>query len=175
MHDDDAWIAQCAVAVITTTEGGKPMEAIERVFALQRVDVFVDTPSRYLARIALLAREVDADTGAVLLRGSDAADAMYVVLDGELRAEHHQKGTRPVMPGESIGSLAVFDDGPAGVDVRATRASRLLRLTRRDLRDLLHDHPDLAVSLLLGMATRLRTIIDAPSATTVPGPVPACV
>jgi AAA family ATP:ADP antiporter len=174
-HDDDVWIAQCAVAVINTTEGGKPMQAIERVFALQRVDVFVDTPSRYLARIALLAREVDADSGAVLLRDSDAADAMYVVLDGELRAEHHQKGTRPVMPGESVGSLAVFDDGPARVDVRATRASRLLRLSRRDLRDLLHDHPDLAVSLLLGMATRLRTIIEAPSAVAVPGATPACV
>ena len=38
----------------------------------------------------------------------------------------------------------------------------LLRLSRRDLRDLLHDHPDLAVSLLLGMATRLRTIVEAP-------------
>jgi AAA family ATP:ADP antiporter len=174
-YDEDAWIAQCAVAVITTTEGGKPMEAIERVFALQRVDVFADTPSRYLARIALLAREVDADTGAVLLRGSEAADAMYVVLDGELRAEHHHRGMRPIMPGESVGSLAVFDDGPARVDVRATRASRLLRLSRRDLRDLLHDHPDLAVSLLLGMATRLRTIVEAPSALTVPGSAQACV
>jgi CRP-like cAMP-binding protein len=161
--------------VITTTEGGKPMEAIERVFALQRVDVFADTPSRYLARIALLAREVDADPGAVLLRSSEAADAMYVVLDGELRAEHHHLGTRPVMPGESVGSLAVFDDGPARVDVRAMGSSRLLRLSRRDLRDLLHDHPDLAVSLLLGMATRLRTIVEAPSALTVPGSAQACV
>jgi CRP-like cAMP-binding protein len=46
------------------------------------------------------------------------------------------------------------------VDVRAVRKSRLLRLTRRDLRDLLQDYPDLAVSLLRGMATRLRWLVE---------------
>ena len=39
--------------------------------------------------------------------------------------------------------------------------SRLLRLTKRDLHDdLLHDYPDLAVSLLHGMATRLRGMVS---------------
>ena len=136
------------------------MEVIERVFLLQRVDVFADTPSHHLARIALLAKEVEADGGAVLLQASEKADAMYVVIDGELSAERPGRFLRSVGPGEAVGALAILDDSPIGVDVRAVRTSRLLRLTRRDLRDLLQDYPDLAVSLLRGMATRLRWLVE---------------
>ena len=127
------------------------MEVIERVFLLQRVDVFSDTPSHHVARIALLAKEVEADAGALLLRGTEKADAMYVVIDGELRGERPGRSTRSVGAGEAVGALAILDDAPIGLDVRVVRKSRLLRLTRRDFRDLLQDHPDLAVSLLRGM------------------------
>ena len=135
------------------------MQVIERVFLLQRVDVFTDMPSHHLARIALLAREVEAQAGAVLLHAADVADAMYVVVEGELRAEHDDM-SRPIEEGEGVGALALLDDEPIGVDVRAVRPTRLLRLTRHDLADLLHDHPDLAVSLLRGVAARLRALVE---------------
>ena len=148
------------------------MEVIERVFLLQRVEVFSDTPSHHLARIALLAKEVEADAGALLLRGTEKADAMYVVIDGELRGERPGRSTRPVGSGEAVGALAILDDAPIGLDVRVVRKSRLLRLTRRDLRDLLHDHPDLAVSLLRGMAARLRWLVELAVRDAVPEPRP---
>jgi len=157
--DEDPWVAQCA-AYLETGGGGEAMEVIERVFLLQRVEVFSDTASHHLARIALLAQEVEADAGALLLHGTEKADAMYVVIDGELRGERPGRSTRSVGPGEAVGALAILDDAPIGLDVRVVRKSRLLRLTRRDLRDLLHDHPDLAVSLLRGMAARLRWLVE---------------
>ena len=159
-QDDDAWVAQCAAYCDNNGRGSEAMEVIERVFLLQRVDVFADTPSHHLARIGLLAKEVEADAGASLLRGSEKADAMYVVIDGELSADRPGRFSRSVGPGEAVGALAILDDSPVGVDVRAVRRSRLLRLTRRDLRDLLQDYPDLAVSLLRGMATRLRWLVE---------------
>ena len=158
--DDDAWVATCAAYCDNNGQGMEPMEVIERVFLLQRVDVFADTPSHHLARIALLAKEVEADGGAVLLHGTEKADAMYVVIEGELGAERPGRFSRSVGPGEAVGALAILDDSPVGVEVRAVRKSRLLRLTRRDLRDLLQDYPDLAVSLLRGMATRLRWLVE---------------
>ena len=111
--------------------------------------------SQHLARIALVTREVEADDGAVLLHADQPADAMYVVIDGELRASA-RGATKSITAGEAVGALALLDDTPLALDVRAVKNSRLLRLTKRDLHDLLHDHPDLAVSLLHGMATRLR-------------------
>jgi len=158
-RDEDPWVAQCAT-YLDTGGGPEAMEVIERVFLLQRVEVFSDTPSHHLARIALLAKEVEADAGALLLRGTEKADAMYVVIDGELRGERPGRSTRSVGAGEAVGALAILDDAPIGLDVRVVRKSRLLRLTRRDLRDLLHDHPDLAVSLLRGMAARLRWLVE---------------
>lgn len=137
------------------------MQVIERVFLLQHVDVFTHTPSHHLARIALLAREVEADAGTVLLRATEVADAMYIVVEGELRATRGDRASRSIKAGEAVGALALLDTAPVGLDFRVVRPSHLLRLTRRDLRDLLHDHPDVAVSLLQGVATRLRSLIEA--------------
>jgi hypothetical protein len=170
-RDEDTWVAQCATYV-DIGGGTEAMEVIERVFLLQRVEVFSDTPSHHLARIALLAKEVEADAGALLLRGTEKADALYVVIDGELRGERPGRSTRSVGSGEAVGALAILDDAPIGMDVRVVRKSRLLRLTRRDLRDLLHDHPDLAVSLLRGMAARLRWLVELAVHDVVPDPHP---
>ena len=157
--DDDRWLAQCAAYSENATGGRGTMQVIERVFLLQRVDIFANTPSQHLARIALLTREVEADVGAVLLHADQPADAMYIVIDGELRASFKGSSTA-VVAGEAVGALALLDDMPFALDVRATKVSRLLRLTKRDLDDLLHDYPDLAVSLLHGMAARLRGMVS---------------
>ena len=136
------------------------MEVIDRVFLLQRVDVFANVASHHLAHIALLSREVEADAGAVLLRADETADAMYVVIEGELRVERAGRAPFSVRSGEAIGALAILDDAPVGLEARVVRRSRLLRLTSRALGDLLHDHPDFAESLLRGMATRLRWVLE---------------
>jgi len=154
-NDDDWWVAQCAAYSGNAAGGHETMQIIERVFLLQRVDIFAATASQHLARIALVTREVEVDDGAVLLHADQPADAMYVVIDGELRASA-RGATRSITAGEAVGALALLDDTPLALDVLAVKNSRLLRLTKRDLHDLLHDHPDLAVSLLHGMATRLR-------------------
>jgi CRP-like cAMP-binding protein len=159
-HDEDPWVAQCAIYADRNRRGGESMEVIDRVLLLQRVDVFAEVPSHHLARIALLAREVEADAGAVLLRADEAADAVYIVINGELRVERAGRGAFSVRAGEAVGALAVLDDGTVGLEARVVRRSRLLRLTRRALGDLLHDYPDLAESLLRGMATRLRWLLE---------------
>ena len=157
--DDDRWLAQCAAYSENAAGGQGTMQVIERVFLLQRVDIFANTPSQHLARIALLTQEVEAEEGAVLLHADQPADAMYVVIDGELRASFKGSSTA-VVAGEAVGALALLDDMPFALDVRATKVSRLLRLRKRDLDDLLHDYPDLAVSLLHGMAARLRGMVS---------------
>jgi len=167
-QDEDSWVALCASYADMNRGGGETMEVIDRVFLLQRVDVFANVPSHHLAHIALLSREVEADAGAVLLRADETADAMYVVIDGELRVERAGRAPFFVRSGEAIGALAILDDGPVGLEARVVRGSRLLRLTSRALGDLLHDHPDVAESLLRGMATRLRWVLELSARDTAP-------
>jgi CRP-like cAMP-binding protein len=172
-QDEDEWVALCAKHSDSNPGGKETMEVIDRVFLLQRVDVFADVPSHHLARIALLSRELEADAGAVLLRADEKADAVYIVIDGELSVERPGASSSTIRPGEAIGALAVLDDAPVGVEVRAVRTSRLLCLTRRALHDLLHDHPDLAESLLHGVATRLRWLVEFASRGAAPSSRPA--
>ena len=91
--------------------------------------------------------------------GARTRAGLRPAIDGELRASFKGSSTA-VVAGEAVGALALLDDMPFALDVRATKVSRLLRLTKRDLDDLLHDYPDLAVSLLHGMAARLRGMVS---------------
>ena len=106
------------------------MDDVEKVYLLQRVDVFRGVRSDHLGLLAGIAQVVDAGPGAVLMRDEDIPDALFVIARGEVTA------TVP---------------GPA--------SARLLRITRPALADLLVDSPELTVALLRGMAHRVDTLV----------------
>jgi hypothetical protein len=162
--DEDHWVARCAAAALGN--GARPripdrseeMDLIEKVFLLQKVDLLRDARSSHLAMLASIADEIDVAAGAPLLREGEPTDALYVVLDGEVEL-HGMGGTLAAAAGKAFGTWALIDQAPSVVDARATRPSRLLRITRDDFHDLVGDHPELAIGLLQGLARRVRTLV----------------
>ena len=137
------------------------MEVIDRVFLLQRVDVFANVPSHHLAHIALLSREVEADAGAVLLRADEAADAMYVVINGELRVERVGRAAFSVGAGEAIGALAILDNGPLGLEPPGGPPEPAAAPgVEPSAIPCAEQSPISQESLLRGMATRLRWLLE---------------
>jgi CRP-like cAMP-binding protein len=62
-------------------------------------------------------------------------------------------------PEEAFGTWALIDDDPSPIEAMAVGPTRLLRITRLDLHDLLADHSELALALLQGLARRMRNLV----------------
>ena len=163
-RDADPWVRRCATArtQMHRTEGGNDvMDDLEKVFLLQRVDVFREVRSDHLALLAGVAQEVDAVAGAVLMREEDIPDALYVVARGEVTLRFAADRTMTVKDGGSFGALGLIGERPAMLTatVPGPASVHLLRITRPALADVLVDSPELAVALLRGMVHRVDTLL----------------
>jgi ATP:ADP antiporter, AAA family len=158
-RDGDSWLALLARA-----HGADPpltdgtMELIERVFLLKGVDLLAGAPGAHLALLASIAEEIEVRAETVLIAQGEPTSAMFIVTRGcvSLRGvgDHVSVG-----PEQAFGTWALIDESPSPIEARAAEETRLLRITRHDLHDLLADHSELAVGLLQGLARRMRSIV----------------
>jgi CRP-like cAMP-binding protein len=112
-------------------------------------------------RLARSGRPVDLARGAVLAQAGDAGDSMFVILEGEIEVRTVSPGGREVRlvalgPGAVAGEMAVLDGGGRSADMVASRRTRLWRIGRQALHDMLRDEPDLALALMRELTGRLR-------------------
>jgi len=143
---------------LTGRDQGTDMDLIEKVFLLQNVDLLSGAPSRQLALLASIAREIDADADRVLLRRGEPTDALYVVIRGEVELDGVADQSITVPQGAPFGTWALIDDESSFVEARTKTPCRLLKIQRSDFHDLLVDHPELGLALLKGLARRIRSL-----------------
>lgn len=160
-NDGDSWIARLARAARTPnahTNETDTMELIEKVFLLQRVDLLHGARGSHLALLGSIAEEIEVPEGDVLIAAGEPTAAMYIVTRGAVTlhgvGEHIQLG-----PEQAFGTWALIDENPSPIEAVASEPTRLLRITRLDLHDLIADHSELAVALLQGLARRMRNLV----------------
>ena len=138
---------------------GARMDLIEKVFLLQKIDLLRDARNAHLALLASIAEEVDAQTGAVLIREGEPTDALYVVVDGAVDLIGVEDQRMQAVDGDAFGTWALIDEAPSLVTATVREPTRLLRITRGEFYDLLADHSELALGLLQGLARRVRGLV----------------
>ena len=102
---------------------------------------------------------------AEVVKIGEPGDAMYLVLDGEVRVRLVINGKETTLaalgPGEFFGEIALFDHGPRSADVVANMDSTLLKISAGDFERLAKEAPDLATPFLLAMGKTLTQRIRA--------------
>lgn len=129
---------------------------VEKVLFLKSIDLFSQIPSEDLARVALIAAEVEFEPGATLMTEGEMGDSMYLVLEGEVEVV---KGHTPVAtlgPRECVGEMAILDSDPRSATVRARGFTRALMVEREDFYDLLDERLDIARGVIKVLCRRLR-------------------
>lgn len=105
---------------------------------------------------------LDLRSGQTLIAEGDMADALYVVLDGELdvtkRAGRSEIPLARVGPGSLQGELAALEGGRRLATVRAATPAEVLRIPITAVRDLLVAGPDVALSIIRTAVGRMRAM-----------------
>ena len=106
--------------------------------------------------------EIRLKAGETLIRDGDPADFFYVMLEGELRVTKYYGDQEillgEVVPGEFFAEIEILLDIQNWVLIRAVADSRLFRLPRAGLWDLLRCSPTVAREIMRTLATRLRNV-----------------
>lgn len=127
-----------------------------KVERLSQVQLFSACSKRDLARIAVLAEEIEVPAGRVLMRQGDPGREAFVIADG--RAKATIRGKRSVMmgPGECFGEMALLHSAPRSATVTAESDMQLLVLGSREFSALIEDVPAVGRKVLAALADRVR-------------------
>jgi CRP/FNR family cyclic AMP-dependent transcriptional regulator len=133
--------------------------------SMARNPVFAVLPESRRRQLAASGTAIRLDPGAALFRVGDEAEAVYVILAGEVEVAVAGEDGRDVWlakigAGSLVGEMGVLDGGSRSADVRAGSRAELWRIGRRAVMDVLREEPSSSLALLAMMTQRLR-IADA--------------
>jgi CRP-like cAMP-binding protein len=129
---------------------------LERARALRGAALFAPLRPEELLSVAEICGEMRLAPGERLCSEGDTGDELYVLVEGRLRVERGGRILADLGAGECAGELAALDREPRSATITAITESRLVRLERDDLLDLLGDHPELVRALAGVLAERIR-------------------
>src|SRR5579863_2185763 len=126
---------------------------------LLRVPAFVDLPDDQIAWFIDHAEELRIKAGETYFREGDAADAMFVVLEGQIQVRGELGGETAVFalkPGDVTGVLPFSRMKQFPVSARAVTDARVMRFPASLFPELIQKMPELTQRLVGLMSDRIR-------------------
>jgi signal transduction histidine kinase len=126
---------------------------------LQRIPVFVDLPEDQLEWFIGQAEELNFKAGATLITPSEPADAMFVLVEGQLQARGDLGGETVIITveaGQVTGRLPFSRMKTFTFGARALTDCRILRYPESKFHDLVQKMPELTQRLVGMMTDRVR-------------------
>ncbi|KAK4193864.1 lysophospholipase NTE1 [Podospora australis] len=109
------------------------------------------------------------DAGQVIFKEKEESEAIYIVLNGRLRLVEDRKGGGKNVKaefgqGDSIGELEVMTESSRSGTLGAIRSTEVVKFPRTLFNSLAQEHPNITIKISKIIASRMRAIIDDPSA-----------
>jgi CRP-like cAMP-binding protein len=136
------------------------LNIIEKVIALEAVELLHNLTPDQLSRVASIAREVKHAPGKIILEPTQPLDALYVIIDGSAEITRNGQVLHVAKQYEVLGSWALFDEDPLPVTAKTVEDTRLLRIAREDFFDLLSDNMEIAASIFSTLVKRFRKLVE---------------
>jgi CRP-like cAMP-binding protein len=167
-EDDQTWIKAAQMPALkmifdrrSKAPGPAPTDPSSRpeslrVGSLRRIKILADMEEKQLESFIQFMEVVTVRPYTEVFRKGEHGDAMYLVLEGELRArvivDNKETTLSTIRVGEFFGEISLLDAGPRSADVIANSESRLLKISTAAFAKLMGEAPALAASFLYGLS-----------------------
>jgi CRP-like cAMP-binding protein len=142
-----------------------PRASLIKPGALRRVKVLANMTDQQLERFAAFMEIERAPQWSAIVKQGDHGDAMYLILEGELRVRMMVSGKETILAtmsvGEFFGDISLFDHGPRSADVVANTDATLLKISAAGFGRVTKEAPELATAFLMAICKTLTARIRA--------------
>jgi len=136
------------------------LNIVEKVIALEAVELLKNLTPEQLSRIATIAQEVRHPPGKVILDPKQPLDALYIIVDGTVDLGRAGEVLHTAGQNEVLGAWALFDEDPMPVTATTAEDTRLLRIGRDDFYDLLSDNVEITAAIFSTLVKRFRKLME---------------
>lgn len=149
----------------TGNRDSTPLVAGIKPGQLRRVKILGEMSDQELGRFAQFMEVENATQFHTVVKQGERGDAMFCILDGEVRVRQMMSGKETVLAtlraGEFFGDISLFDHGPRSADVVANFHSTLLKVSVENFQKLTKEAPELATPFLSAVCKTLVARIRA--------------
>jgi len=134
--------------------------------SLRRIKMLAEVDERLLSSLLSYLEVVRVAPFGTVVNKGDQGDALFMVLEGEVRARVMIDGRETTLTtmgvGECFGELAIVDQAPRSADVIANQPTVLIKVSEAALRKMFAEAPALAAPFMLALtrviAQRVRVL-----------------
>ena len=140
----------------------KTLSTLERVLLLREVPMFSGLSPEDLEQIADIAQEQLYSNGTLICREGERGSTLFIIVIGKVEVIKGMGKTENVIavrePGEFVGEMAILESAPRSATLRAQEDVRVLIIEGNAFKAILIDRPEVAISVLQHMSTRVRQL-----------------
>jgi signal transduction histidine kinase len=133
----------------------------EDLALLRHVPMFAELSDEDLAWVGDAGEAIELARGDLLAGEGEPGDALFVVISGQLEVVKQSHTTEVPLAllgsGEIVGEMAIFEAQPRMASVRATAPTRVIRIGRDVVLELVGTRPSATLSMLRTVMGRLRS------------------
>ena len=127
---------------------------------LRRVPIFAEIEPAKLKLLAFMSERVGFDSGKLLMRQGDPADAAYLIIEGDvevvLETPAGQFVVATIGANEIVGDMGILGNSPRAATVRAKDRVIALRISKEPFMRMVREFPSMAVSIMQELAHRVE-------------------
>jgi CRP/FNR family transcriptional regulator, cyclic AMP receptor protein len=143
----NSWHVDAVIGVMT----------IDQLNVLRSVSIFAGTPDAVLADISAVLEELRFPVGARIFSKGDLGDCLYIIAEGQVQVHDGARALNTLQRGEVFGEMAALDPEVRSASITALTDTRLLRLDRGPLYQVMAQRIEVAQGIMHVLAQRLRS------------------
>jgi len=135
---------------------------MEKVLALNEVDLFSHMTTEELSILATIAEEVHLSSGEPLIRENSPSDSLQLLLSGRVRVTRGHQEIFVAGANDTLGALSLMDGQPWPFGAEVLEPTDVLRIDRETFLDVLADHTRMTEAILQSLVKKVRRLVDTP-------------
>jgi len=169
LENSNTWTAASAMSEIKMFFKSKPSKAAGipakeskigiKPGTLRRIKILADLDEEQLNYFLEFMEVLHCKQFSEVVKQGDHGDAMFLVLEGEVRARIIVDGKESTLAtlstGEFFGEISILDHGPRSTDIVANTDSILLKISSESMEKLMREAPSLGLLFLYALSKTL--------------------
>jgi CRP-like cAMP-binding protein/ATP/ADP translocase/HEAT repeat protein len=142
---------------------GKNERIIHRILVLQKIGLFANCSHDDFVKLAQMAEETAYKPGEAVCRTGDGGDAMYGIIEGQIRVHKGPEELAVLGAGQYFGEMAIIDGEPRSADCTAIAHTVLLEIGRDQVLDFCFQQKHVLRGMMRVLAERVESTQQRPS------------
>jgi CRP/FNR family transcriptional regulator len=128
---------------------------------LKKCEIFSGLTEKELSKISALFEERNIKKDEYIFMEEDPSNWFYILSKGRVKIVKHSHSGKDIIleiisPGDVFGGVAVLDKRPFPASAQAMEPAAVVRISRRNLFDMMEEYPGLKLAVVKSFSDRLR-------------------